>query len=61
MDPRKDLNMSGNRVVNVADPTELNHAATKQYVDTLHTWGPDGNIEEYIRYINSRNSTLQFC
>ena len=45
MDPRKDLNISGKRVVNVADPADLNHAATKQYVDTLHTWGPDANVE----------------
>ena len=58
MDPRKDLNISGNRVVNVADPAELNNVATKHYVDTLHMWGPDSNVEEYVRYINSRNSTL---
>ena len=52
MDYRKDLNISGNRVVNVADPAELNDAATKHYVDTFHMWGPDSNAEEYVRYIN---------
>ena len=58
LDPRKDLNISGNRVVNVADPAELNHVATKHYVDHVHTWGPDSNVEEYVRYINFRNVTL---
>ena len=58
LDPQKDFNISGNKVVNVADPAEPNHAATKQYVDYLHTWGPDSNVEEYVRYINARNSTL---
>ena len=58
MDPRKDLNISGNRIVNVADPDELNHVATKHYVDHVHVLRPDANAEEYIRYINARNTTL---
>ena len=58
MDPRKDINISGNRVVNVADPEEPNHVTTKGYVDTLHyEKGPLTDREEYIKYINLRNST----
>ena len=58
MDPRKDLNVSGNRIVNVADPREADHVATKHYVDHLHIYRPDTNAEEYVRYINARNVTL---
>jgi hypothetical protein len=58
MDPRRDINVSGNRVVNVADPDQDDHVATKHYVDHLHTYGPDSNVEEYVRYINFRNVTL---
>ena len=58
MDPRKDLNISGNRIVNVADPDQFNHVATKNYVDHVHVLRPDANAEEYIRYINARNATL---
>ena len=58
MDPRKDLNVSGNRIVNVVDPRELDHVATKHYVDHPHTYRPDSNVEEYVRYINARNITL---
>ena len=58
MDPRKDLNVSGNRIVNVADPREDDHVATKHYVDHLHIYRPDSNAEEYVRYINARNVTL---
>ena len=58
MDPQKDLNVSGNRIVNVADPRESDHVATKHYVDHLHIYRPDSNAEEYVRYINARNVTL---
>ena len=58
MDPRKDFNISGNRIINVADPEEFNHVATKHYVDHLHDYNPVSNVEEYVRYINNRNSTL---
>ena len=34
MDPRRDIDASGNRVVNVANPSLGHHAATKTYVDT---------------------------
>ena len=54
MDPRRDIDISGNRVVNVSDPTENDHAATKHYVDTVHTMTPADNVHEYTRYINLR-------
>ena len=58
MDPRKDIDISGNRVVNVAGPDEPDHVATKGYVDTLHyVKGPLDDREEYVKYINLRNST----
>lgn len=58
MDPRKDIDISGNRVVNVADPNKPNHVATKGYVDTLHyVKRPIDDREEYVRYINLRNTT----
>ena len=58
MDPKKDLNVSGNKIINVAEPLENDHAATKHYVDHLHVYRPDSNVEEYVRYINNRNVTL---
>ena len=58
MDPRKDVNISGNRIVNVADPVRHDHVATKSYVDHVHILRPDANVEEYVRYINARNATL---
>lgn len=58
MDWRNDLNISGNRVINVADPTKNDHVATKHYVDHLHITLPLENEQEYIRYINLRNQTI---
>ena len=58
MDPRKDLDISGNRIVNLANPSRHDHAATKSYVDYVHILRPDANVEEYVRYINARNATL---
>ena len=58
MDPRKDVDINGQRVVNVADPTELNHVTTKRYVDSLHyAKRPTDDKEEYVKYINLRNTT----
>ena len=56
MDPRKDLDISGNRIVNLANPARHDHAATKSYVDHVHILRPDDNVEEYVRYINARNA-----
>ena len=50
MDPRKDINISGNRLVNVADPSLYHHVATKSYADALHARDPSTSEEEYIRY-----------
>ena len=57
MDPRRDIDISGNRVVNVSDPTENDHAATKHYVDAVHTLTPVDDVHEYTRYINLRRYT----
>ena len=53
----KDLNISKNRVVNVVEPAENDHVATKKYVDYLHALSPDSNVHEYVRFINSRRDT----
>ena len=57
MDPRRDIDVSGNRVVNVADPSLSHHVATKNYADLLHERDPTTNKEEYVRYINLRTHT----
>ena len=57
MDPRRDINVSGNRVVNVADPSLGHHVATKNYADLLHERDPKSSEKEYVRYINLRNHT----
>ena len=53
----KDLNISENRVINVAEGAENDHVATKKYVDYLHALSPDSNVQEYVRFINSRRDT----
>ena len=58
MNYSKDLNISGNRIINVQDPTEPNHVATKKYTDIVHNLTPLSNKYEYIHYINLRNITL---
>ena len=57
MDPRRDIDVSGNRVVNVANPSLGHHVATKTYADLLHYRDPKTSSEEYVRYINLRNHT----
>ena len=57
MDPRRDIDASGNRVVNVANPSLGHHAATKTYVELVHYRDPKTSSEEYVRYINLRNHT----
>ena len=65
MDPRRDIDLSGNRVVNVADPTEHHHATTKYYVDLVHLLTPRDNAAEYARFISLRrytqNSLTRLC
>ena len=67
MDGSRDLNISGFKVVNVADPTQPRDVLTKNYVDNLindrsqriikyindiRSLTPNTSVEEYIRYIN---------
>ena len=58
----RDIDISGNKLVNLGDPTEPQDAATKEYTDVLtnniHDLTPTSNANEYIRYINDRNSLL---
>ena len=62
MDWTKNLDLDGNKVINVAEPTEQNDVATKIYTDRItldiHNLTPTSNINEYVRYINLRNMTL---
>ena len=57
-----DINMSNNKVVNVANPIEPHDAATKCYTDhlleNLHNLTPTTDQTEYVHYINLRNTTL---
>ncbi len=68
MDGSRDLNISGYKIVNVADPTEAQHVTTKHYVDQynvttmtyiefLRQLTPVSTVEEYVRYINRRKTT----
>ena len=58
MDGSRDLNNSGNKIINVADPTELQDVATKCYTDHTHFLRPTSNVYEYLEYINKRNVLL---
>ena len=57
-----DINMSNNKVVNVADSIGPHDAATKCYTDhlieNLHNLTPTTDQTEYVHYINLRNTTL---
>ena len=55
---RRDLNVSGNKVINLKWPTKSNDAATMGYVDNAHLLKPSDNVHEYTRYINNRNDLL---
>ena len=58
----RDIDISGNKLINLADPTEPQDAVTKEYTDTrinhVQNLTPTSNPIEYIRYINNRNTLL---
>ena len=66
---RKDFNVSGNKIINVADPHHAQDATTKIYVDAVndslqrmiwrvHGFSALSNRQEYIHVINSKEYTL---
>ncbi len=46
MDGSRDLNISGFKVVNVADPTEPSDVVTKHYIDIL-----EYNMKDLSKYV----------
>jgi len=58
MNGSRDLNNSGNKIINVADPTEQQDVATKYYTDQVHFLRPSSNVHEYLEYINKINELL---
>ena len=57
-----DLNISGYKIINLADPTHEQDATTKEYVDDLvwavHDFNALTNRSEYIRTINTKHITM---
>ena len=54
MDGSRDLNISGFKVVNVAEPTEPRDVVTKQYVDKL-----EYDMKDFINHlVNSRDQRI---
>ena len=49
MDGSRDLNISGFKVVNVADPTEKQDVVTRNYIDIL-----EHNMKDYIKTRDQR-------
>jgi len=62
----KELNVDGNRIINLKNPVQDQDAATKHYTDRqvanfvwrVHTLLPTSTRDEYIRTINSKHITM---
>ena len=58
----KDLNISGYKIINLANPQDQQDAATKAYVDYIiwrvHDYTPLSNRAEYIHTINKKQTTM---
>ena len=58
----KELNLAKNKIINLKDPEEDQDAATKGYTDyrtwQVHMLSPLNNRAEYIRLINTKQSTM---
>lgn len=58
----KELNLGKNKIVNLEDPEDDQDAATKRYTDyrtwQVHMLSPLNNRLEYIRAINTKQSTM---
>ena len=66
MSSGKELNIAGNKVINVADPRQPQDAATKGYVDRtvrdvvweVHNYNALSTGDEYIHVINEKDITM---
>ena len=66
MNTGKELNLDGNKVINVANPRQAQDASTKDYVDRtvqnvvwqVHNYNPLSSRDEYIHFINDKEITM---
>ena len=62
----RELNVTGNKIINVEDPRQEQDAATKVYVDRtvsnvvwqVHNYNALTNRDEYVHVINNREITM---
>ena len=62
MNTGKELNIDGNKIINVANPRQPQDASTKDYVDRMvtevHNYNALSNTAEYIHVINDKEITM---